>query len=172
MAFNLREIFIALDQAHARYVIVGGLAVILHGYLRGTHDLDLVIGLEPSNCAKGLQALESAGLRPRLSATMQDFADPVKRRDWHENRNMDVFPLWDPQNPLRSVDVFVHEPIGFDTLWRDSVTKEYDGLRVRVASIPHLIQMKSAVNRPQDRLDIENLRAIQEELEAGTKGSP
>jgi hypothetical protein len=41
-----------------------------------------------------------------------------------------VFPLWDPANPLRSVDVFIDEPIGFDELMAESVTKDMDGLSV------------------------------------------
>ena len=151
---------------------MGGLAVILHGHLRATRDLDLVIGLKRSNCLKGLQALETAGLRPRLPVTMQDFADPDKRRDWHDNRHMLVFQLWDPKNALRSIDIFVREPIDFDSLWRDAVVKDYDGVPVLVASIPHLIEMKSAANRPQDRADIEQLRAIQQEIAAGIKESP
>jgi hypothetical protein len=48
-----------------RFVVVGGLAVILHGHLRATRDLDLVIDLEPSNCSRGLDALRGIGLRPR-----------------------------------------------------------------------------------------------------------
>lgn len=172
MAFNLREIFMALDKAQARYVVVGGLAVILHGYLRATRDIDLVIGLEPLNCLKGLQALEAVGLRPRLPVAMQDFANPEKRRDWHDNRHMLVFQLWDPKNPLRSIDIFVKEPINFSSLWRDAVVKDYDGIPVRTASIPHLIEMKTVANRPQDRADIEQLRAIQEEIAGGKKKSP
>lgn len=172
MAFNPREIFAALDKAQACYVVVGGLAVILHGHLRATRDIDLVIGLEPSNCQKALQALEAAGLRPRLPVTMQDFADPDKRRDWHDNRHMLVFQLWDPKNALRSIDIFVHEPIDFGLLWRDAVIKDYDGVPVRVACIPHLIEMKSMANRPQDRADIEQLRAIQQEIAAGINASP
>lgn len=50
-----------------------------------------------------------------------------------------VFPLWDPANPLRSVDVFIDEPIAFDQLLQQAVIKDLDGLTVRVASIPHLI---------------------------------
>lgn len=39
MSFNVRQIFAALNDAQVDYVVVGGLAVILHGYLRATADL-------------------------------------------------------------------------------------------------------------------------------------
>src|SRR5579864_7444644 len=104
MAFNLREIFKVLADANVRYVVVGGLAVIFHGHLRATADLDLVIGLERENCTKALDALASIGFESRLPVALGDFADPAKREDWVENRNMLVFQLWDPILPERSID--------------------------------------------------------------------
>jgi hypothetical protein len=170
MAFNVRQIFAALDQAHARYVVVGGFAVILHGYTRFTHDLDLVIDLAPENCEKALKALETAGLKPRLPVSMRDFAKPEVREDWYRNRRMQVFQLWDPHNEQRSVDIFVHEPVKFDELWRDSVVKDYDGVAIRIAAIPHLIAMKTEAGRPRDREDIAKLQEIQRYAENRSGG--
>lgn len=160
MAFNLREIFKALTDAD--YVVVGGLAVILHGHLRATRDLDLVIGFEPGNVAKACNALAGVGLRPRLPVTFEDFADPAKREEWFRHRNMQVFPLWDPANPERSVDVFVHEPLNFAELSKEAVVKDLDGVPIRIASIEHLIAMKQISGRRRDIDDIEALRQIVE----------
>lgn len=160
MAFNVRQIFAALNEAAVEYVVVGGLAVILHGYLRATADLDLAIGLTPDNARRGMQALASIGLQPRLPVAMQDFGDPQLRKTWLEQRNMTVFPLWDPANPLRSVDVFIDEPVEFVALLRDAVRKDLDGLVVPVASIGHLIEMKRRAGRPRDLEDIDKLRQI------------
>ncbi|MGH8398357.1 MAG: DUF6036 family nucleotidyltransferase [Gammaproteobacteria bacterium] len=169
MAFNVHEIFAALDKTQVRYVVVGGLAVILHGHIRLTQDLDLVIDLEPVNCRKALEALESIGLKPRLPVVMQDFADPKKREDWYQNKHMLVFQLWDPKNAQRSIDVFVREPVQFGDLWRDSVIKVYDGLPIRIASIAHLIAMKTGTGRIRDQDDIEKLREIQNQT-SGSEG--
>ncbi|MGB8378244.1 MAG: hypothetical protein WCE70_07255 [Rhodanobacteraceae bacterium] len=139
------------------------MAVILHGYLRATADLDLVIGLEQGNCERGLAALASIGFKPRLPVAMEDFADPRKRKEWDEGRNMLVFQLWDPANPVRSLDVFVKEPFDFGELLRSAVTKDIDGLCVHVASIEHLIQMKQAAGRARDLDDIAKLRQIRDE---------
>ena len=99
-------------------------------------------------------------MQPRLSLGLEDFADAGKRREWRDQRNMQVFPLWDPTNPLRSVDVFVEEPIPFDQLAAEAVTRELDGVPVRVASIAHLIRMKRASGRPRDLDDIDKLQQI------------
>ena len=160
MAFNIREIFAALDAVDARYIVVGGFAVIMHGYFRGTADLDLVIALDAPNCDRALQSLADIGLRPKLPVDMAQFADPVIRADWFENRNMLVFQLWDPQNDRRSVDVFVKEPMPFEDMWADAVVRDHDGVKVRIASIPHLITMKKIAGRPRDLNDIAELTKI------------
>lgn len=160
MAFNIHQIFKALSDAEVEYVVVGGLAVIMHGHLRATRDLDLVIGLRPDNCAKGMSALSGIGLRPRLPVMIADFVDPATREDWAENRNMLVFQLWDPVNPERAVDVFVREPLDFRAMFEDAAIKDLDGVPIRVASIRHLIALKSAAGRPLDIDDIQALREI------------
>ncbi|MGA9423110.1 MAG: nucleotidyltransferase [Rhodanobacteraceae bacterium] len=163
MAFNVRQIFAALNDAGVDYVIVGGMAVILHGYLSATADLDLVIGFAPANCKRAAAALDSIELRPRLPVAIEEFADPRKREEWIEQRNMLVFQLWDPANPMRSIGLFTREPIAFDSLLRDAVSKNIDGIRVCVASIEHPIAMKQAAGRPRDLEDIAKLRQIQDE---------
>jgi hypothetical protein len=77
MAFNVRPIFAALNDAGVDYVVVGGLAVILQGYLRATADLALAIGLSPANAGRGMRALASIGLQPRLPVPMDQ--PPVQR---------------------------------------------------------------------------------------------
>lgn len=170
MAFNVRQIFSALNDANVDYVVVGGMAVILHGYLRATADLDLVLGLAPDNCARGLAALSAIGFKPRLPIAVEEFADPAKRREWIEQRNMLVFPLWDPANPLRSLDLFVEVPMAFEKMLRDAEVKDIDGIAIRIASIEHLIEMKQAAGRPRDLDDIDKLRQIRDEGEADEQG--
>lgn len=49
---HLEQIFGALNEAQVRYLVVGGLAVIAHGYVRYTNDLDLVIQLDEPNARR------------------------------------------------------------------------------------------------------------------------
>lgn len=158
--FNVTEIFAALVDADIDYVVVGGLAVILHGHLRATSDLDLVISLEPENLRKAMETLEQLGLRPSLPVEMSDFSDPAKRKDWLENKHMEVFQLWDPNNAARSIDIFVHEPIPFQELNQASVIKKLETIPIKVASIEHLIAMKRKADRPRDHLDIAELEKL------------
>jgi hypothetical protein len=166
MSFNVRQIFAALNDAQVDYVVVGGLAVIQHGYQRATAHLHLAICLSPDNARRGMQSLASIGLQPRIPVALDDFADPDKREDWLNNRNMLVFPLWDPANPLRSVDVFINEPVAFGQLLDMAVIKDLDGLRVPIASIAHLIEMKRLSGRPRDLEDIDKLQQIHDTEQA------
>lgn len=160
MSFNIKEIFSALDAYRVEYVVVGGFAVILHGYMRATADLDLVIGLSDENCKHAVEAFSSIGLQPRLPVLLSDFANPANRDEWANHRGMIVFQLWDPKNPVRSIDLFVQEPMDFSLLQRDAVTRDIDGHPVKVASIEHLVVMKQKSGRARDVEDIAKLLQI------------
>ena len=68
----------------------------------------------------------------------------------------------DPGDPLRSVDLFVENPISFEELWSGADLVDLDGTPARIASIPDLIRLKRIADRPQDHADIEALEQIQE----------
>ncbi len=58
-----------------RYVVVGGLATVLHGYARLTADIDLMVDLEPEELRKSIDALAGYGMVPRLPVDPYGFAD-------------------------------------------------------------------------------------------------
>ncbi len=153
-------IFEALNRAEARYVVVGGLATVLHGYARLTADVDLVVDLRPVEACKVLAVLENLGFRPRAPVNAIEFADPIIRASWIQNKGLRVFSMWDPANPMRVVDLFVEHPIDFERLWSGAQWIALLHTSVRVASIPDLIELKRLAGRPQDLLDIEALEAI------------
>jgi hypothetical protein len=153
-------LFAALEEGDVRYVVVGGVATVLHGHARLTADVDLVIDLEPAACRRALELLGGLGLQPRLPVDAMDFADPVVRRRWVEEKGMRVFSLVDPDNPLRSVDLFAEPVLDFEELWAQAESIPLRGTAVRVASIPHLIELKRRAGRPKDLDDISRLQEI------------
>ena len=157
------QLFARLSEADVRYVVVGGVAVILQGYLRLTADVDLMVALEYSNALRAVEALEACGLRPIVPVRASDFADPAIRRDWIENKNMKVFSMRDPRNPVMTADLFVLEPIPFIDLYGRADVIDVAGHPLRIASIPDLIALKRLANRPQDLTDIEMLEMIEKE---------
>ena len=157
------DFFKVLNDDGVRYVVVGGVAVVLHGHPRMTADIDLVIDLNPSEAKLAIRSLTGMGLRPRVPVEPVDFADPERRQRWIDERGMMVFNLYDPKDPLRSVDLFVQPPIPFDELWSRSRLIALPSVKVRVASIQDLIQMKEGTGRSLDSADIEALEALRDE---------
>ena len=165
MKEELYEIFKALNDADVRYIVAGGLAVIAHGYIRLTSDVDLIIDLERENLLAGLKALETVGYVPRLPVSGEQFCDPDLRKFWIQEKNMLVFPLWKPSeaNGL-IVDVFVDYPFEFsaelaNAKWMDTET----GARIPFVGLDLLMQMKQNAARPKDLEDLRRLRAIEED---------
>lgn len=155
-------LFKALNDANVRYVVVGGLATVLHGYARLTMDVDLVVDLAPKEASRAMQALEFLGFKPRAPVPAQQFADPVKRKEWIEQKGMTVFSLYNPSNPMLTVDVFVNNPISFAELYSRAERMAIDGVPVYICSIDDLITLKKKAGRAQDLVDIEKLHRIQE----------
>lgn len=155
----------ALDAKAVRYIIVGGVAVALHGYSRATHDFDLVVQLDPGNIATAFTALEPLGYRPLVPVTAAQFANPEIRNAWIEQKNMQVLNLVSEQHPETSIDLFVREPFDFDREYRNAFVQELaPGLTLRVASLDTLIEMKRQAGRDKDLMDVRQLSKIREAI--------
>lgn len=152
----------ALNSAGVRYLFVGGFAVIAHGFLRTTTDLNIVLDLEPGNARHALQCFEGLGFRPRIPVPILDFADAAKRRAWAEQKEMVVFSLWrDGASGPLVVDLFVEEPFPFAEAWRDAFWVDYmGGVRFPCVDLARLREMKRAAGRPKDLLDLDELGKI------------
>lgn len=155
---EFERVIAALNDSGVDYVIVGGIAVVLHGVDRLTADLDVVLDLRRDAALKAMKSLEQVGYRPRPPVRIEDFAAAENRREWMETRNMQVFSLWDPNGELPVLDVFVSYPLDFSKLLEHSIEVDIGGLQARIASIEHLIEMKSKTGRERDKQDIIALR--------------
>mgnify|MGYP006995586990 CR=1 FL=1 len=168
MEKEVQEIVEALNHANVRYVVAGGLAVVAHGYLRLTMDVDLVIDLERENLLRGLNTLERVGYKPRLPVTKEQFADTQIRETWIKEKNMMVFPLWNPSHAKGMViDIFVKCPFDFANEYAKAKWLEMDGgTRVPFVGLDCLLKMKETAARPKDLVDIEYLKRVRNEKPA------
>jgi hypothetical protein len=153
----------ALEEANVRYLVVGGVAVVLHGYLRTTLDLDLVLHLDRDNLERALKAFESLGFTPQAPVPLSSFASPQNRETWFREKNMTVFSLWHPGYPGFSVDLFVQEPFNFEAVYRRALRVPLEGVEATIISRNDLVEMKRAAGRVQDLEDIAALSELPEE---------
>lgn len=167
MAGSLETILAALEGAGVRYLVVGGVAVVLHGHPRFTADLDLVLDLEPRNVEAALGALAALGFRPRAPVAAASFADPATRSRWASEKHMTVFSLWSPTMPATEVDLFVTPPLPFDEAYARALRAPLPATTVSVVCRDDLIAMKRRAGRPVDLEDVRALEALAREAGDG-----
>ena len=85
-AASFETIVQALNEAGVQYIVVGGMAVIAHGYMRATHDVDIVVELTHDNICKAFAALASIDYHPAIPVTAEDFANPETRESWRQEK--------------------------------------------------------------------------------------
>ena len=156
---SVETIVSALNKGEAKYLIVGGLAVNAHGFVRLTREVDIVLQLDPDNVNKGLNALFNIGYQMSIPARPQDFANPETRKDWRQSKGMITLKLWSDEHQRTPVDIFVYEPFDFAKEFATALTVEVcPGLLARVVSLETLLRMKRDAGRAQDLIDIEELQ--------------
>ncbi len=151
----------ALNTARVQYLIVGGLAVNAHGFVRLTRDVDIVLGLEPANAERGLNALLAAGWQLAIPETPAAFANPAIRERWRTEKNMIVLKLWSDAHRRTPIDVFIYEPFDFTTeCLRAEWLEVCPGVLAPVVSLATLLLMKETAGRPQDLEDVKELKRV------------
>src|SRR5258708_36415685 len=118
---SLEAIVRALNDANARYLGVGGLAVAAHGFGRATFDVDLVIQLQPDNVRRAMGALETLGYRPLVPVPASAFADPAIRESWIREKQIIVCQLHSEQHRENRIDIFLNKPFHFDAVYDHSL---------------------------------------------------
>jgi hypothetical protein len=136
------------------FVVIGGVAAILHGSARNTFDLAICFASDPGNLA----ALGSTLVG--LHAQLRGAAEPVPfTRDAGTLKRIDVLTLTTSAGDLDVLRVPSGAP-RYDVLRSHADRYDVGGVEVRVASVEDLIAMKTAAGRAKDLGDIEELEAI------------
>jgi hypothetical protein len=150
--FRADEILRALRRHLVDFVVVGGIAVIVHGYIRNTKDLDIVVRPNSLNLSRLSEALAALEAKPRGSAV-------IKLTDPHVLRRVPVVPIMTKAGPLDVVNIehLAGAPASYDSLREAAITVELHGLELAVVGLSDLIRMKRAAGRKHDLADIEAL---------------
>jgi len=154
------KVFRLLNEHEIRYVIVGGIAVILHGSPRLTADLDIIIDLEPVRAGQAIEVLQRAGFMAEIPVDIREFANEKVRRRWMAEKHMKALSLHDREMPPTVIDILAESPIEFEDLYQRAKLISLDEMTLRIASIPDLIVLKRLSGRPEDLSDIAELEKI------------
>lgn len=150
----LDKIVRVLESRKIKFAVTGGYAVALHGAVRGTVDVDLIIRLRKKDFVETEGALKSLGLVPRLPVTAAEVFQ--FRKEYIERRNMIAWSFANPNHPVEIVDIIITE----DLSEHEVVRIRAGGNLIPVLAIEDLIRMKKLARRPQDLEDVRALESI------------
>ncbi len=154
------DLFRTLESQNVRYLLIGGLALNIHGVERATMDVDLMLALDADNLAAFVQAARLLSLQPIMPVFLEDFADPDKRRKWIDEKHMLAFALRTGEISDPTVDILVAPTVDFAAAWERRVEKDLGSNRLCLASIDDLISLKTGTGRQRDEADIQALRRL------------
>lgn len=155
------ELLKLLAKSEVDFVLVGGLAVALHGYSRFTVDVDVALAMDAENLRKFIVAAGQAGLRPTIPVPIESLTQPDLIEQWHREKGMLVFSLRTAEKVPLVLDVLVKPVVPYADLRQQATLLDIGELKIAVAGIDHLIAMKTGTGRSKDQIDIEELRKIQ-----------
>lgn len=144
MLDRLRSVFSCLSRNRVRYVVIGGIAAVMHGVPRSTFDLDILIDPTIGNARRLLAALREArfGTADLITPEQLLSKEIIMFRDWVR------------------IDVQTSTPgLAFAEAWKRRKTMRYRGQPFHVASRADLIASKRAAGRPIDLEDVRMLEA-------------
>ena len=142
---DFREFITALNNNEVEYILVGGYAVILHGYSRTTGDLDIWINKEQENYFKLVKAFKEFKM-PVFDMTENNFL---------KNPELNVFTFGRPPS---AIDIMTDvKGLHFKEAFKTSQIIEAGTLKVRVIGLNQLLKAKRAAGRHKDLDDIDNL---------------
>jgi len=151
--FRPREIFATLERHGVDYVTVGGFAVIAHGAIGATADVDLVPDRDPANLRRLADALVALEADPDGEPETPIDANLLAR-----DANMRF------QTSCGQIDVLSRADLAarYGALRKRAIRAEAAGVTVTVVSRDDLLALKAATGRDRDLLDIGDLLAVGE----------
>ena len=157
-----QKIIEKLNDEQVEYLVAGGIAVNLYGYIRATMDLDVLMMLDDVNTGKFIKIVKELGYKPKVPVTIDDFSDPAKRKEWISKKNMIVFSVYNPDNDMEHVDILLEDKIDFHKAYKRREIIKSGGLTINLISLDDLIRLKEIAGRERDKIDIKALQKIKE----------
>ncbi len=143
--FEFEGVLAAFNKARVRYILVGGVASVLHGVPRTTTDIDLALDSAPENVARALRALKRIGLVPDTEA----IDDILAQGGVTASNRLEI-------------DLLTSLPTGtFAGLWRNRKPFRYGRTRAFAVSKADQIRLLRAAGRKKDLEDADHLESLE-----------
>jgi hypothetical protein len=163
-SLKLRQLVEVLDRHAVDFIVIGGIAGIIHGSAHPTYDFDVLYARDKKNLERMADALRE--LHVTLANAPADLPFQIDSRTLAAGSNFTF------ESDLGRFDILGHADgmRDYETMRAKAVTEELWGTPVRAASIDDLIRMKKAAGRPKDRDMAEELISLAEDQRRAAKG--
>ena len=133
-------------EARVEFVLTGDLAAGLHGYQKPLTSMEMAVAMDDANVQRFLSVAHFFGLRPTLPVELDTLAQSDMIEQRYRENEMRVFGLRGPTAAETIINVLVKPIIPYVDLRRDAVMIDVGPIFVPVASIEHLIAMKTNID--------------------------
>jgi hypothetical protein len=150
---DFKQILADLNGAGVRYVVIGGIALIRHGVVRATRDVDVVIAGDAENIAR------MGSLIDAWPATRPD-GSPVPGESVAPGRTINL------ATPHGDLDILSERssPLSFNELLARAEVRRIDGVEAPICSLADLVALKRLASRERDLMDLRDLETAHGEL--------
>jgi hypothetical protein len=165
----LQEIIYNLSANDVKFIICGGVALVLQGSERMTMDLDLSVDLSEENLIKFLDSMKKLNLTPRVPVPPESILSPEKREIMIKEKNALVFTFIDTKNPYKQVDMFITDNLSYEKLKNKVEIIKMGDYNIEVLSKEALLELKKSIDPPRDKdiFDIKTLEKLINKVEDG-----
>lgn len=153
---KIEDILRSLEKEKIDYAVIGGVAVVLYGYVRFTKDIDLLIDFSEDNVRRFLKVLAALNYQPGVPIDPLDMANEKKRQGWMKEKNVKVITFFNPESQLLQIDVLITKNL----VDMKRIRKKIDGFEISIIDYDDLLKMKKETARPTDLIDIQKLQEL------------
>ena len=157
-----QEVFEALNKARIDYLVCGGAAVVMLGFSRLTVDLDIIASLEKDNLRNLYNVLKKLSYKPNIPIREEEFIQKENLNKLAREKNMKVVSFYNTKDPFKVIDIGVNLP-DIPKILKNKKYIKIKNISIPIIFIDDLIKMKKDLARPQDLIDVENLKRIKEQ---------
>jgi len=158
---KMRELIGALEKREVEYLIVGGWAVVAHGLIRTTKDVDICPRPSEGNYKKLLLAMADIHGEPILGDLADDHDVKLDLDGLRHGGNWLLITEYGRLDLMQDLSGPDDSRWGWDELFKKSVIKKLAGYECRFCGYEDLLALKRAAGRPQDLLDVEGIQEAQ-----------
>jgi len=149
---NFIQVLKALNKHEVDYILIGGVAVILHGMERLTRDIDIFVKLNKKNIKK---------LRTALRSVFKDSS--IEEITLDELKKYQVIRYGTPDDFNIDIMIRLGEDIVYENL--ESEIIEYENIKIKICTVKALYDLKKNTLRPKDQIDVMFLKRLIDEIE-------